>query len=518
VIVPGAVAALIYDWQAWSLARAYGFPLDDAWIHAQFARNLATGHGFSYTGDRWVAGSTAPLWTLLWALVQLAIPNVVFGAKALGLALQAASGIFGARILLHLTEDRLAALAAGLAIGLAPVLVWGAVSGMEVPLASALVLAAIDRHLRDRGARSWRAARGVALAALACLARPECAILVVLLLSGLTPIAPNFRKTGSDPIAFFAAVGACVVVFGSWIAFNERTTGLPLPTTFYAKSGPGIVRALQSGDREMAVRALTVHGPNAIVKFGEILRDQFGLAAWLVPIGLVCGLGRRTTRGATLLLIAILIVAPYFMGITAPQRLKPDNVRYAPHLVALAATAFGLLVATARTTSFGAANARSALAALLIASLTTSIAWQTRAGGHFYALSVKNIEELHVTLGRWLHVNLPVGATVATNDIGAIAFFSEHPVLDVEGLVSPEALAYRGPGRGLKVVEAGRPDYVAYFPHWYPEIAADPRFAEICRVSIRDNYVSGGDTFLVARTPWARSAWPPVFRAGEACQ
>jgi hypothetical protein len=331
VVAPGAIAALLYEQQAWRFAHAHGFPLDDAWIHAQFARNLATGHGFSYTGDRWVAGSTAPLWTLLWSLVQLLLPNVVWGAKALGLVLQAVAAILGARILLHLTQDRLAALAAGLAVGLTPVLVWGAVSGMEVPLASALVLAAIDRHLRDRADPSWRAARGVALAALACLARPECIVFVCLLLLSLGwPLGwgqVRYRVstpgTVPDPRSgrpLLAGIAATVVVLGGWIAFNEWTTGLPLPTTFYVKSGPGVIRALQSGDREMAVRALTVHGPNAIVQFGEILRDQLGLAAWLAPIGLGCGLLRRSTRRATWLLLAILIVAPWFMGITATPR------------------------------------------------------------------------------------------------------------------------------------------------------------------------------------------------------
>jgi hypothetical protein len=298
-ILPGFIAALVYEQRAWQLVHALGFPLDDAWIHAQFARNLATGHGFSYTGDRWVAGSTAPLWTVLWALAQLVIPNAVVAAKALGLLLQAASALLGAHIVLRLTDDRVAALTTAFVVGLSPVMVWGAMSGMEVPLASALALAAIDVHLRDRADRSWRAGRGVALAALACLARPECIVLVGLLLldKGTGLIARAHAKSTLSP--FLAGLFAAVIILGGWVAFNERTTGLPLPTTFYAKSGPGIVRAVQSGDREMANRALTVHGPNAIVKFGEILRDQFGLAAWLVPLGIICGLLPRPTRAAS---------------------------------------------------------------------------------------------------------------------------------------------------------------------------------------------------------------------------
>ncbi len=42
------------------------FPLDDSFIHLQFARNLAEGHGFAYNPGVPVAGSTAPLWTLGW--------------------------------------------------------------------------------------------------------------------------------------------------------------------------------------------------------------------------------------------------------------------------------------------------------------------------------------------------------------------------------------------------------------------------------------------------------------------
>lgn len=37
-----------------------GVPLDDAWIHYQFARNLAQGDGFSYNPGEPTPGSTPP--------------------------------------------------------------------------------------------------------------------------------------------------------------------------------------------------------------------------------------------------------------------------------------------------------------------------------------------------------------------------------------------------------------------------------------------------------------------------
>ena len=61
-------------------------------------------------------------------------------------------------------------------------MVWGAVSGMEVPLAAFLVTAGIYWHLRERETLSWRAAIGTCWPALSVLARPECLVLVAIAL------------------------------------------------------------------------------------------------------------------------------------------------------------------------------------------------------------------------------------------------------------------------------------------------------------------------------------------------
>ena len=65
VAVAAAVPLLLFAWVERQVAGVSGFPLDDSWIHLHFARNLAEGAGFAYNPGRPVAGSTAPLWTLL---------------------------------------------------------------------------------------------------------------------------------------------------------------------------------------------------------------------------------------------------------------------------------------------------------------------------------------------------------------------------------------------------------------------------------------------------------------------
>src|ERR1700704_2241029 len=45
------------------LVFSYGYIEDDAYIHLEFARSIAEGHGFSFNG-RQVNGDTAPLWVV----------------------------------------------------------------------------------------------------------------------------------------------------------------------------------------------------------------------------------------------------------------------------------------------------------------------------------------------------------------------------------------------------------------------------------------------------------------------
>ncbi|MCP4250331.1 MAG: hypothetical protein GY778_25085, partial [bacterium] len=142
-----AAACLVYlGSELYVFSGVLALPLDDSWIHLQFARHLATGHGLAYdtaadgTGGRWISGSTAPLWTALLALAFVLPGTPVLWAKALGI------GFF---LWTVLATDRLAA-ELGLGSGLRRLasvmtaathwLTWSALSGMEVVLFAGLSL------------------------------------------------------------------------------------------------------------------------------------------------------------------------------------------------------------------------------------------------------------------------------------------------------------------------------------------------------------------------------------------
>ena len=70
------VAAWPGHWLHWVLLVALAaalsapyrrFTTDDAFIHFQFARNLANGRGFSYNSDEPTYGDTSPLWVFMLA-------------------------------------------------------------------------------------------------------------------------------------------------------------------------------------------------------------------------------------------------------------------------------------------------------------------------------------------------------------------------------------------------------------------------------------------------------------------
>ena len=496
ILLPALVPVAWFEWQTWSRLGTLGFPLDDAWIHAQFARNIAAGAGFSYNPGEWVSGSTAPAWTTLLGLGTVLLRDTVVASKVFGVALHLLTAVLAARLTEHLVGWRPAAIVAGLVVGWTPLLTWGAVSGMEVPLAAALVLAGLLAHAEQR-----RVGVSAGLLALGALARPETLAILGLLLAdiGLRAVAGRTWRDGARQLGEALLVSA--LVLAPVVALDYATLGRPLPSTFYVKSGPGIVQALGTGDLAMARRALLTHAPAALWKFAEILREQLPLLVALLPIGAVV-LATATRRRVGWLMVASLVLVPLAIGATSPDRLKPDNARYVPQLVALAGVV--AIVGLAPVVRFLATSR--ILTAVACCLLLLPLADRVRAASAPYAQAVGNIEQMHVVMGRWLAANTPPDALVAVNDIGAIAYFGHRRILDLEGLVSPEALAYRrlGTGRGLALVEAMRPDYVVIFPTWFPDLMkATDRFTEVHRIAIVHNLVAGDSVMVAFRTEWA---------------
>jgi hypothetical protein len=123
-----------------------------------------------------------------------------------------------------------------------------------------------------------------------------------------------------------------------------------------------------------------------------------------------------------------------------------------------------------------------------------------------FALSVKNINQMQVQIGKWINGNVPPSSLVAINDAGAIKFFGERECLDLEGLVLPEIVPYKILGKDSYVMYLleNRPDYFAVFPIWYPLVYNYLGLENnlLYQVKLKDNIACGADWMTVNKPQW----------------
>lgn len=474
IVLAAAVPLAVFVVAEHRIAGAPGFPLDDSWIHAHFARNLAEGAGFSYNPGVPVAGSTAPLWTLLLAAAFVVFGASLTAAKTVGVATTIAAALVTRSAALAWGAPPPAALAAAVALVWTGAFAWGALSGMEVPLAALLVAAALWAHARDR--LWWTAA----FAALAVLARPEASLLVPLLLLA-RPL--SWRRAG-----VFVVVTAAVLAPA--VAFSLVTVGTAVPTTATAKIEGGLLGWL-AGVREPVWRL-------AVARPWEFLREWVTwLAAthWLLPVLLPPAVVLAWRRGGGQLGIVslALLVHPLAMATLAPYRGPAfQEGRYSMHLLPLAL----VLLAVAAGAGWRRRHGVALAVYLAIALVQLPIA----AGR--YGWAVQNINAMQVHLGSWVDAHVPKRARLAVNDIGAIAWVSRREIIDLVGLVTPDVIPYRRQGEDgvIRYVSQTCPDYVIVFPAWFPGLTARrDLLQEVYRIRLERNEVAGGPEMVVYR-------------------
>ena len=118
-----------------------GFPLDDAWIHQTYARNLAERGEWAFIPGKSSAASTAPLYSALLAIGHGIKLAPFLWTHLLGVLALAWAGIMAARIGEHLFPEHChIRVASGLAVVLAWHMVWAAASCITRTTMVALIL------------------------------------------------------------------------------------------------------------------------------------------------------------------------------------------------------------------------------------------------------------------------------------------------------------------------------------------------------------------------------------------
>ena len=424
----------------YSIAGQWGYSLDDSWIYATYARNLATGHGYTFNPGEHVAGATGPLYVLILAGLYRLFHDVVLPAKILGIICLA-----GASIILTLAVRRLkpksewTPLIAGVLLASSPPLLWGALGGLEIPVYLLVVCAGIYFYVAEQ----WILA--TLCWSLGVWLRPEAIILALLGVLGRTELSLK-RLTQRAAI-----VG---VLVGAYLAFNEAAGGWILPNSVRVANHPG-------GNPLVSEWIM-------VKQWADLWLGSIG--AWHVSLHPVLLLPALVV-GSILILRLLPALPAFFVLLPATLALfRAWGGQFDRYLMPIVPFGIVLGMVGLEHACRRAAGSKAAGAVLTVGLLC--FGWQAymdRKVGIAHGWNVQNINGMQRYIAEATRRATSPGDTVAVNDVGAMGYFSNCYVLDLVGLTSerrsfPESLT------------RFKPKYLIIFPDWFQQFAAvDPK-------------------------------------------
>lgn len=425
-----------------------GFPLDDAWIHQVYARNLAQSGEWAFLPGEPSAGSTAPLWSLSLALGRWLGINFYVWTYALGVILLWGLSWLGMLVFRGLTKAGWRwALAVGVFLALEWHLVWAALSGMETLLQACLIMLVLLLLLEENP--RWLLI-GLVIG-LSIWVRPDGITLLGPALLILLANAPHRRKFLRNSLRLALGIGSLAIPY---LYFNWRLAGAVLPNTFFAKQAEYAAELTASLlSRLLEQASLPAIGAGVLILPGFVYFLWFTLQRkrWSLAAGALWCLG--------------------YLGMYA-LRLP---VTYQHGRYAMPAMPVYFVWGLAGVFLLTGIPVRNSLWVVMRKTWLVSIAAVMGVffvlGADAYRTDVAVIESEMVVTAKWIAVNTDPGTLVAAHDIGALGYFGERQLLDLAGLVSPEVVPFiRDEKQLAKFLDERKAEYLVTFPGWYPDL------------------------------------------------
>jgi hypothetical protein len=467
VFVLGAVLALSF------LRTNPGgrFVYDDSYITLTFAKNLLRFGRLTFDGVNPGSGATSPLHVTLIALLALITRRVDTAAFLLGVLSLQFAGTFAYYWSREVTQSRRIATVAALLLVTSGWMVFDALSGLETVLFLALLLLALFLFERKN---LWY---GLPLA-LSVMTRPDAGFFAAgMAVYALVRLAAR-RLTAGELRSWLLGAGLFGLALVPFVVFNRVTTGTLLPDT-------GLAKTYFFGEIGDPLPAKLSHFWVGVKSFYTRLVLHWPVLA-LVGAALAWKLWQRCYW----LLAAIAFYLSYlflFPGSTMHYWCRYQHIFLPFIMLAIAEGAFRLVRLLTRflhdarvVRGLGWALGATVAAVLAVGQ------WHGFAGARgIYAASVKSTEEVGERMAGFLRARSQAGDVIATHDIGALAWFSGRPVLDLVGLANPDVRPlYRDPETGrvvshwerdvyYYVLEQG-PKFLVIFDTWKPFIGFSP--------------------------------------------
>lgn len=491
-----------------------GMPLDDSYIHLQYARSMYEGRLFEYNPGVHSTGTSAPLWTAMLPLMYMLVHDWLAASYLLGAVWTIVGVVLTYWLAMRWTQRPGWALFAGLMLLLANPTVISAYSGMEVSAYVAAFLLGLLLYDFSRTAvpgkqMRWRLAASAAFAVGVWL-RPEFLLMPVLI---ACERMVTLRSTGGRWFGRWFGETALhgivwLMLLAPYLAFNKWAAGTWLPNTYAIKAVArnstsdvqwmaGLPTAWAHRDWQAVKRLAIMWLPlMALTTILGLLVNNVVLA-WKLPRAIWRSCHGKLTGPAGLLAAISLVGFPLARVMVDPiGQFWFQCQRYFGHLTVLMVLLGVTMLAVYRGTDRPSRR-------LLVGSMVAGV-FGLLATGWLPVLAVKNINQMQVEIGRWIDRNTPAEAVIATNDAGAIAFYGRRRIVDTVGLTEPELVKWYMAGGNLEAyLWTRKPTYACLFPNWHGRLAdrAD-LFEPVYVVGLKDNVICGGAVMKVFRTCW----------------
>jgi hypothetical protein len=531
-------------------------PLDDVFIHFDYARATAEGHPFEWVvGNGYSSGNTS----LSYPFVLAA--GYVVGFRELSImvwaAIVAAMCCFGLLLAVRpLFPSKAASYFAPVAFFWLGALDWSLWSGMEVAFFLGMWALALLAWQKLEGARFddlagagwWLGAAGAALV----VTRPEAMTTIaafglvgawgVLHRFGARSAWKTLLRVGSPAAALLLLQTACNrLLTGEWTA-NGAIVKLAVNNPFLTP------------DEKLA--DYTFNLKYSILRNLEYHFTDDAHVDFIVPALAFAALAIPETRKVAVLLLLQLV--GWFSMVAMNGQVRWQNERYT-----MPGVAWLLLVAAVGATALARRAGRphvlpmtlgGAMCAQLVAlSLrpggedpTFRLAWVLALGAGlvaalllrywparvlavsaavvlayahqehkmrdqrwFFGRASRNIRDQHVVAGRWLGAQK--ARRILVGDAGALIYASERPGLDIIGLGGLGKLPFARAGvhglpATLELMEhlpaADRPDVFAIYPSWWGVLPTWFTSAELARFPAEGNVICGGYEDVIYKADW----------------
>ncbi|MGC9350059.1 MAG: hypothetical protein ACP5JG_18105 [Anaerolineae bacterium] len=505
-LVAGALLVLSL-FPLWVAARNPTNLNDDAYITLTYAQNLAAGRGFVYNWPPATLGTTTPLLTLLVAGLGALVPWVPLDTLAVFLTALCWAGIgwlfFAFRerwriSVVHVLILQLVLIGSG----------WIAYLGMEAYLFAFLLVLAFSLFFADR----------IFLAGLAVgflfLTRGEGVLVLGVMGAirfgesllnrwpaqdgelGSTGVR-NARSVLRAAVSSWSRLGAGFAFpAGLWSLYALLTFGHILPNTLAAKQAQGQIGMTWPFWHRLTREWMPVWGQRFAVPNLPVLNAWW----WLIGVGFVVAVAHPRYRRwlAFVAWIVLYAVGYAVLGVSAY-----GWYQLPVHFGAQLLFALGLTVIVDRLWHLKAAELlRWGLCATLLIAVAFFLARPTVVAALRYEGDPR--APSYRRMARWFREHAEPDATVAYIEIGYLGYFTQNRIVDVAGLVLPEAVSHVADG-----------DFAWAFWYYEPDYYVDLSDFDWALGSIRENPEFESAYDAVVTLPGPREADLVIYQRVE---